>query len=352
MSLLTGLTSGQGTGKGTGTTDAPTCPPDLSSELDSLTQILENKNLTIQEQNEQLKQFQSMIPSVKTDMYKLQNTVQANDDNSQSAKRTFYVSILALVLLVILGFVMYLYSQLLSKQAVILVQKDGLFQDMADRFSSGNRPGDVQSVMESDMAKWNDLLGKIMTLISRGRFYLLLTIFGFVYAFTIGMYSLVYHGTDTNTAAQRIAISLSIILGFTFLFVNNQTMIKPFENVVGGALVSLLSHKYVNETMHGLFKHKHFGGRNVFPGAELYYDFMLSVFNMKNMVEVIYDIYQHDPDSKYDFKINDEGVTKEKLTNLFRYILQKNTIGHGCWVYLASLTGVLVSMRYLFANNL
>ena len=285
-------------------------------------------------------------------MYKLQNTVQANDDNSQSAKRTFYVSILALVLLVILGFVMYLYSQILSKQAVFIVQKDGLFQDMADRFSSGNRPGDVQSVMEHDMAKWNELLGKIMTLISRGRFYLLLIIFGFVYAFTIGMYSLVYHGTDTNTAAQRIAISLSIILGFTFLFVNNQTMIKPFDNVIGGAVVSLISRKYVNETMHGLFKHKHFEGRNVFPGAELYYDFMLSVFTMKNMVEVIYDIYQHDPDSKYDFKINDEGVTKEKLTNLFRYILQKNTIGHGCWVYLASLTGVLVSMRYLFANNL
>jgi hypothetical protein len=130
-------------------------------------------------------------------------------------------------------------------------------------------------------------------------------------------------------------------------------MIRPFENVVGGGIVSMVYQKYVRETMHGIFKHKHFEGTAVFPGAELYYDFMLSVFNMKNMVQVIYDIYEHD--GKYDFNINesrDGGVTKEKLKNLFRYILQKNTIGHGCWVYLASLTGVLVSMRYLFANNL
>ena len=362
MSLLTGLTRG----KGTGTTDAVTCPPDMSAELDNLTQILENKNLTIQQQNKQLTDFQSMIPNVKSDMYKLQNTVQANNDNSQSAKRTFHVSILVLVLLLIVGFIMYLYNQLISKQAMFIIENSKLFQDMAEGFKSGKggetlQPGkefgdsqvDKTGIAEKDMAKWNDVLSKIMTLISRGRFYLLLVIFGFMYAFTIGMYSLVYHGTDTNMAAQRIAISLSVILGFTFLFVNNQTMIKPFENVVGGGIVSMVYQKFVRETMHGIFKHKHFEGTSVFPGAELYYDFMLSVFTMKNMVQVIYDIYEHD--GKYDFNINtdpENGVTKEKLKNLFRYILQKNTIGHGCWVYLASLTGVLVSMRYLFANNL
>ena len=351
MSLLTGLTSGRG--KGAEIIDAVTCPPDMSAELDNLTQILENKNLTIQQQNQQLNDFQSMIPNVKNDMYKLQNAVQANNDNSQSAKRTFHVSVLALVLLVIVGFLMYLYNQLISKQAMFIIEKEGLFQDMAQRFTSGNSPVDISGIAEKDMATWNTILSKINTLISRGRFYLLLVIFGFMYAFTIGMYSLVYHGTDTDMAAQRIAMSLSVILGFTFLFVNNATMIKPFENVVGGSVVSMVYQKYVRETMHGIFKHKHFEGTAVFPGAELYYDFMLSVFNMKNMVQVIYDIYEHD--GKYDFKINgdsENGVTKEKLNNLFRYILQKNTIGHGCWVYLASLTGVLVSMRYLFANNL
>ena len=334
-------------------TDALTCPPDMSEELDNLIQILETKNLTIQQQNQQLTDFQSMIPNVKTDMYKLQNAVQANNDNSQSAKRTFHISVLALVLLMIIGFILYLYSQLLSKQSMYIINDSKLFQKMAEGFTSGNSPADISGIAEADMATWNTILSKIMTLISRGRFYLLLVIFGFMYAFTIGMYSLVYHGTDTNMAAQRIAISLSIILGFTFLFVNNQTMIKPFENVVGGSVVSMVYQKYVRETMHGIFKHKHFEGTAVFPGAELYYDFMLSVFNMKNMVQVIYDIYEHD--GKYDFKINgdsENGVTKEKLNNLFRYILQKNTIGHGCWVYLASLTGVLVSMRYLFANNL
>lgn len=351
MSLLTGLTTGKGTGNST--TDASTCPPDMSAELDNLTQILENKNLTIQQQNKQLADFQSTIPNVKMDMYKLQNSVQANNDNSQSAKRTFYISVLALVLLIIIGFIMYLYNQLISKQAMFIINDSKLFQKMAEGFTSGNSPVDISRIAEADTATWNTVLSKIMTLISRGRFYLLLVVFGFVYAFTIGMYSLVYHGTDTNMAAQRIAISLSVILGFTFLFVNNQTMIKPFENVVGGGIVSLVYQKFVRETMHGIFKHKHFEATAVFPGAELYYDFMLSVFNMKNMVQVIYDIYEHD--GKYDFNINgdsENGVTKEKLNNLFRYILQKNTIGHGCWVYLASLTSVLVSMRYLFANNL
>jgi hypothetical protein len=35
---------------------------------------------------------------------------------------------------------------------------------------------------------------------------------------------------------------------------------------------------------------------------------------------------------------------------LFRFVLQKQTIGHSCWIYFASLTSIIISMQYLFTT--
>jgi hypothetical protein len=166
------------------------------------------------------------------------------------------------------------------------------------------------------------------------------------------MYSLIYRGDSSGGAFKSVAVCFLLVLGFTFLIVNNDSMIRPFENVVGSAIVNATNKKYVNETMRGVFQHKFFTKENVFPEANLYFDFLLNTFSLKNIPEVIFDVFYKD--YKYDFKINIEddieGLSKTNLENLFKYILQKHTIGHSCWIYFASLVGTMISMKYLLST--
>jgi hypothetical protein len=342
MSLLTKSTP----------TPQVSCPPDLSNDVDDLTINLQQRDMIIQQQKLQLQNLQSEIPAIKTDVYAMQNNMQTNSQIVQTENRTFYVSLLALVLLGIFWFIIYLYNQLLSKSLMVLLKNTNIFKDWHDLFTSPIPDNsDTDLLIRTMNANWEPIFTDMNRHVSRSRFYLFTVIFILVVGMSMILYSLIYHGTDTQSAFKRTSLCSFLILAFTFLFVNNSSMVLPFENSVGYSLVSATSKKFLNETMNHIFSHKFFQEKQVFPNTDIYLDFMMNTFSVKQFANVFSELFYNN--DKYDFKINtnsESGITKTDLENLFRFVLQKQTIGHSCWIYFASLTSIIISMRYLITT--
>jgi len=334
-------------------TPGTTCPPDMSDQVDELTKNLQYRDQLFLQQQKQLQQLQSNIPSIKQDVYTIKNNLQTHQQIVRQEHRHFYVSVIALVLLGMFWLLIYLYNQLLTNRVMPILRKSGIFLRWIDVFTSGARPVDPDDTIRRDVGEWNELMAEVNRYISRSRFFLMCVVFGLVMGGTMILYSLIYHGSQpADEAAKRVALCTGLVLGFTFLFVNNTSMIRPFEQGVGYNLLALTSHKFLVDTMKSIFQHKYFTSRHVFPGADVYYDFMMNTFSLTNIPEVLDEVYYHE--DRYDFAINtrpgDEGgITKTDLENLFKYVLQKHTIGHSCWIYFASLTSVIISIQYLFA---
>jgi hypothetical protein len=336
------------------------CPPDMSAQVDELTNTLMERDQTIQQQQQTLNQLQGEIPNIKQNLNNLNNNVQSNYTIIQSENKKFYVTYLALALLALFMFIIYIYNLLLINNIMPELKKKQLLNTWAAILSGGNNKiqggvdGDGDDSIKARKAEWEEFMTVINTYLSRSRFFLFLVMYGMMIGITVFMYSIIYRGTNTSMAASRSAVALLLVMGFTFLFVNNDSMIRPFENVFGSMFVNMTNRKYVQETMRGIFQHKYFTSETIFPEATMYFDFMLNAFSLKNIPDVIFDIFYKD--NKYDFKINqggnqeDEGVSANRLENLFKYVLQKHTIGHSCWVYFASLAGCIISMKYLLAT--
>lgn len=328
------------------------CPPDLSNDVDDLTYNLQQRDMIIQQQKQQLQDLQSEIPVIKTNIYSMQNNMQTNSQIVQNENHTFYVSLLALVLLGIFWFVIYLYNQLLTKSMMVLLNNTDIFKDWHDIFTSPiPENSDTDVFIRTMNANWEPIFTDINRHVSRSRFFLFSVVFLLVFGMSMVLYSLVYRGTDTIFAMKRTSICTSLILGFTFLFVNNSSMVLPFENSIGYSLVSATSKKFLNETMNHIFTHKFFTGKQVFPSTNIYFDFMMNTFSVKHFANVFSELFYNN--DKYDFKINThskDGITKTDIENLFRFVLQKQTIGHSCWIYFASLTSIIISMQYLFTT--
>ena len=328
------------------------CPPDLSSDVDDLTYNLQQRDMIIQQQNQQLQNLQSEIPAIKNNVYAMQNNIQTTSQIVRTENHTFYVSLLALVLLGIFWFVIYLYNQLLTKSMMILLKNTKIFDDWHDIFTSPiPTNSDTDLLIRTMNANWVPIFTDINRHVSRSRFFLFSFMFLLVFGLSMVLYSLVYHGTDTQSALKRVSICTSLILGFTFLFVNNSSMVQPFENSIGYSVVSATSKKFLNETMNHIFTHKFFKGKQVFPHTNIYFDFMMNTFSVKHFANVFSELFYNN--DQYDFKLNtnpEGGITKTDIENLFRFVLQKQTIGHSCWIYFASLTSIIISMQYLFTT--
>ena len=328
------------------------CPPDLSNEVDDLTDNLQQRDMIIQQQKLQLQNLQSEIPAIKSNVYSMQNNMQNTSQIVQTENRTFYVSLLALVLLGIFWFIIYIYNQLLSKSMMVLLKNTKIFDDWHETFTSPiPANSDTDLLIRTMNANWEPIFTDINRHVSRSRFFLFSFIFLLVFGMSMILYSLVYRGTDTQSAMKRISICTSLILGFTFLFVNNSSMVLPFENSIGYSLVSATSKKFLNETMNHIFTHKFFQEKKVFPSTDIYYDFMMNTFSVKHFANVFSELFYNN--NQYDFKLNthpNSGITKTDIENLFRFVLQKQTIGHSCWIYFASLTSIIISMQYLFTT--
>ena len=266
---------------------------------------------------------------------------------------TFWISVLVAYLLIVVPFITYLYSSILNHQIMLLVKENGVLDAMVKVFKTGNFAVNIAGQEQTFRTFWAEVMVTISKTILRGRFFLVVALFMVLLGTILFTYSLYYHGENYQAAARMISIALAFILGFTFLFTNNRTMIQPFENVVGYGMVKLFSNSVLRDALGGIFRHKHFKNKYIFPGAVLYYDFILNSLTVDNFPTVLEEIYKNN--AKYDFEINTDekaGISTQHVQNLFEIVLSKNTIGHMCWLFFASMVGSMLSFQYILSNEM
>lgn len=345
--ILQNLGFGGGSGQPTEIVDPSSC----MIALESAQQQIQKQNSSIKEQKRDIEYLKRTFPSLNSQLTDIQKEIdQQNLAKSTSVTSTnvptLYIALALLVLLFAIGII---YNQLVTKNIINVLEETGVLDSLAKAFKKGDFMIDVDNDSKPFSEYWTFVLNNIIRVITRGRFVALIVLFLFLLSINLFIYSIVYRGQDIGNATKIISIILSIVLMLTFIIVNNQTMNNPFENVIGyqmirGAnLTDLITH---------IFKHKYFESKNTFPGANLYYDFIINTMSVKNYPTVLEDIYKN-ADS-YDFKINvdEDGINKTRVTDLYTLIITKNSVGHMCWMYFGSLVGTIISLKYLFAAGM
>ena len=274
-------------------------------------------------------------------------------ENAQKTPIPFSLLALSLVLLVLVPFITFLYNSLLTRQIMIFLEKNGILDAMVKSFQTGSFMVNIDGENKTFRYFWDDALVTINTYITRGRFFMVVALFMTLLCFILLTYSLYYRGLNYQNSAKMISIALSTVLGFTFIFMNNQTMTRPFENTVGYVCVKYLMGAQIKDSITGIFSHKYFMNKKIFPGSNLYYDFILNTITLSSLPTIFEEIFKNG--EKYDFEINldpENGITKTRMDNLVKIILTKNTIGNTCWMYFASLVGSMISFQYLLSNEM
>jgi hypothetical protein len=64
-------------------------------------------------------------------------------------------------------------------------------------------------------------------------------------------------------------------------------------------------------------------------------------------------LFNEDRDSTYLKTVNNEinknkNIVETVVNDLAKLVIQKNTIGHLCWIYFAGIVSTMVSMKYLY----
>jgi uncharacterized FlaG/YvyC family protein len=260
---------------------------------------------------------------------------------------TFYISLAILVLLILLGAI---YNQLITKNILKNLEDNGIIDILAKTFKKNDFNVKLNNQEKPFSDYWAIVYNSVLRSITRGRFVLLIGIFLFILSLNLFLYTIVFRGNDVANAAKIVSIICSVVLIITFLIVNNQTMNNPFENVIG---YQLIRGELLTDLLTHIFQHKFFEKKHTFPGANLYYDFIISTMNIKNYPTVLEEIYRNS--EKYDFKINTddvEGINKKRVIDLYKLIITKNSVGHVCWMFFASLVSTIISLKYLFASGM
>ena len=236
---------------------------------------------------------------------------------------------------------------------MIFIEKNGVLDAMVTSFQTGSFMVDIDGENQTFRYFWDEALVTINTYITRGRFFMVVALFMSLLCMILLTYSLYYRGLNYQNSAKMISVALSTILGFTFIFMNNQTMTRPFENTVGYVCVKYFMGAQIKDCLTGIFTHKYFMNKKIFPGSNLYYDFILNTFTLSSLPTIFEDVFKNG--EKYDFEINldpETGITKTRMNNLLKIILTKNTIGNTCWMYFAALVGSMISFQYVLANEM
>jgi hypothetical protein len=250
---------------------------------------------------------------------------------------------------------------------------------------------------------------KIVEIMSSSRLGLFVVVFIFLFLFIeVVIYLFIFKGKNTHKSSLTVSICILGVVGSMFIFSGFDIFLRIFENTIGYNIACFMDTK-LDALMKTLFIHRDYekNGNKVFPGGGLSFKFLLSTFNLYN-VNSILALIPEEPDKTsanetqnaqngkhiYDFmrrrKYNDSFEWKEtgiilspepntstestestatdptKITNmseplldreaeikmklfkkLSNSILLKNTVGHMCWTYFASIVTVLISLRHL-----
>ena len=216
------------------------------------------------------------------------------------------------------------------------------------------------------------------------RFFLFLWVVVFIFIFVVAIiYITIMKGVQVSSASKTTAICIFGIVGGTFLLMNSNFFVKIFENTVGYGWIQTMAGKDVEHVMNLLIEHNTFKNPSILPDTKIDLGFLLSIFSIDNFVNMLNDIKDEAKQNKYDFGLRDNDSMKAKFDNLYcndrestylnsiqyelehptsnttnitgivvndlaKFVIQKNTIGHLCWIYFAGIVSTVVSMKYLY----
>lgn len=343
-----GLTSSKDKAKDAASTANET----VKNQLDSLTSELDQTKQLVYSQKDNVDYLNKNVPSLNSKLDTINQQVQQQNQAKNNGPvmtniPTFYISIGILILMILLGLI---YNKLLTKNILDHLDTNGVFDVLAKSFKKGDFQVKMDDKERPFTDYWEYIYNTVVQSITRARFVLLVIIFLFVLSINLFLYTIIFRGNDVITATKMVSIICAVILITTFLVVNNQTMNKPFENVIG---YQMIRGEHLTDLITSIFQHKFFEKKNTFPGANLYYDFIVSTMTVKNYPTVLEELYKNS--EKYDFKINTdevEGINKKRVTDLYKLIITKNSVGHICWMFFASLVSTIISLKYLFAAGI
>lgn len=264
---------------------------------------------------------------------------------------TFWISLLFLVVVVVVTLLTYIFETIISKQVMTTLNEYGILEAIVKAYRTNDSMVDIEGQRQKFEFFWGDAMTTISKMIMRGRFFLSTALFVAFLGIILITYSLIYRGENYQLAARMISIAMGSVLMFTFLFTNNHTMIEPFENVIGYSVILLTMGQYLTQVLKSVFRHKYFTNKQVFPGADLYYNFIINTMNVDNYPVVLEEIHKNG--HRYDFELNmDErtGINGDVFKTLFQIVMRKNTIGHACWLTFGCFIGSLISFKYVLQN--
>ena len=207
----------------------------------------------------------------------------------------------------------------------------------------------LYNLYKNQHADWNTFNKSL----SIYRFILFVIIFILLLVFLyIFVYYFILKGSKKSTALSIISVSLLSIVGLTFLIIHNTTFVKIFENTIGYGIVNSIWGEELNDKLKQIFSHQFFKNDVVnkpIPDTNFSFKFLFSLLQLHNFKEMLNVI--GNGETGVIQTPNVEQATKDECEKyIFNCVVLKNTVGHLCWVYFASLTATLVSIRYLSKN--
>jgi hypothetical protein len=202
-------------------------------------------------------------------------------------------------------------------------------------------------------------------------FFIFIILWLIVFCLNILIFQVVLNVNDYGMMFYMTTIYFFSIVGGTMVVINNvPSLVEVFENTIGVMILPMISNmKKVVE----MFKNR--GFENETPqfkelGVTMNLDFLLTTFTMSNFHDHFDKLFKANPASNMaseqpdttfyiDVSMFDEKKLLDKPylktrkvilrtgpdTNLLRLVLQKYTIGHFVWIFLASYVSILLAVN-------
>ena len=202
-------------------------------------------------------------------------------------------------------------------------------------------------------------------------FFIFIILWMIVFCLNILIFQVVLNIDDYAMMFYMTTVFFFGIVGGTMVVINNvPSLVEVFENTLGVAILPRISN--MNKVME-MFKNRGFENESEQLkklGISMNLDFLLTTFTMSNFHEHFDKLFEANPESNtaskqpdttfyIDVSMFDEKNLLEKpylkdsksdvanraRYNLLRLVLQKYSIGHFVWIFLASYVSILLAVN-------